>query len=254
MRSSAPRSLSLVLLSLLACALAPTAAIGAPIGVVPNHSGQGHFSLQGQLSTDSTWLADSSCTGTTGCEARRVPFLTGGRLELLPLRGLGLFIEGAHVSEKIAEASYKGSGAVWGAGAHLTLPLKGRWALGLMAGAEQGQGQELGETESIDTTWTRGSGAITAILGSDDHGASLYFGPSWTFLFDHELTWSGADASSTGAVELERQSPIGLHLGGELSSGTLGAPWAEPRARLFAGAELRWDSGFGLSVWTGLRF
>jgi hypothetical protein len=170
-------------------------------------------------------------------------------VDLVLLRGLGVYAELGHVAESIEEAGYRGSGVAHGLGVKAAVPLGGPFLAGLAFQYEKGKGESLTSTPTT-SAWTLARGVFSAILASPDHGAQAWLGPTWRVLANQDLDFGGED----GAFELTARRPLGAILGGQVDSEALGAPWGSVRSYLFAGLETRWEDGFAIAAWTGLRF
>jgi hypothetical protein len=225
-----------------------SAAPASPVGNPLADAGDGHVALTGVLGSAHMGLAKSGCKAGESCQAVRTPIELGGRVDLVPISGIGLFGEMAAVSERIEEADYRGKGVSWGGGVHVAIPIRRPFWLGVTGQYSSGAATQQNVTSGAATTrWQWARITVAGILGSNDHGAFLYAGPTYRPISTHS-TQGSAD------FDLMKNQPLGGALGAELDSGRLGPEWAAWNARLRAGAEVTWEDGFGIGLWSGLAF
>jgi hypothetical protein len=232
----------------LPCSALPSTSVAAPVGnPLPDATG-GHVALTGLLSSSRTGLVDEACVGIDGCDGSRTPVGLGGRAEFTILTGVAVFGEVEHVSERVDEAFYEGKGVEWGGGARLAIPVLRPFWVGVTGQFHVGSATGDISTVAADTQWQWARVTAAGIVTANDHGAFLYFGPTWRPVTIFESRGGPAD------FDLVAHQPFGGVFGGEVQSERLGPSWAAWNASLRAGGEITWEEGFGVGVWTGVAF
>jgi len=238
------------LLPLVALAALPAraATVGSP--VADTHAGRISVEASGGMA-ESTLRAED-CEDEDGCVAAWKPSTVGGRLTVSLLPGLGLSGEYAWVQEKVRQARYQGEGARWSVGAHGSLGLGRGVRLGAAATWEQGAtaSTSAGGVVTAEGSWSVLRASPLLAFAPEGGVATLWLGPTWRALAGNRI-WIGAtDVESVLAPD----PAWGAVLGAEYRSDPLGPAWRGRTDRLLAGAEARWEGGFGVDARLGLAF
>lgn len=189
-----------------------------------------------------TALEQQGCAEDADCSSRLTAQGPGLRVGLRPHPAVSL-----SAALRIPLVTHKGltfeaRAPVVGAGLALTLPLEGpRPALMLAASGSQGDSFTDGELSSSLRAWSVEAAGVLA-LGGLDQDVSAWVGAAGRVAGEQSFTQPLVELPFV----LDPVWPVGLVGGAELFSAPLGAPWAERRARVSFGVELR-----GLDRWSG---
>ncbi len=237
-----------VLALLISATPAGAAMVGAPV----SQPQAGRVSLGPSIDYEEFIVSEVDCDGSA-CQGIRRPTEAGGRVELAIIRGVGLHLQGGWISERIKEAGYDGKGFVGTAGLDLALRLGGDLHLAAVGQLQLGRSWTLdssGVTDENRADWQRLRVSGLLAWAPGDHGFCAYAGPSYHPWFRHNATMWPFQLHITTRPWL----PVGAVAGIEARSDVLGLPWGKAQSRMLAGAELRADSGLGISGWLGLLF
>ena len=236
--------------------LFPATAWAAPVGSPVADPETGRVVLVGTLDTETRILEDAGCT-SDDCQAARVPVGWGGRLNVNVLKGVGVFVDTASVTEAIDGAGYAAAGTTQGGGVRLAVPVTSAWFLAATAQMERGNTEgrsdwdESTEGSEVDGTgqWQHTRASIAAAYHADE-SFTFYAGTTYNVGYAHEA----AVASDATEFTFAQVSPLGAVAGFEIFSNQLSAPWSKTRTHLTLGVEGRYESGFGIGIWTGVGF
>jgi len=239
-----------LLLSLLGSIVASAGTVGDPVSSPSN----GRIHLDAQLGTSLVRSVDDGCSGTT-CSARIERSTLGGELGMSLFRGVGVYGFAMGTKDKVAEASYKGSGRAYGGGIRLAVPL-GR-AAWLAVNGQMGRGQGTSDTVSEDGDPGRSadmeqSVSVLGVLGSAEGSGHGWLGIQVPIHETFTLEPLGREGLSV-SLPLSPIYPASAVIGATLISERVGLPWGKsPRIRTSIEARVGGEMGVGFR--TGLAF
>jgi hypothetical protein len=239
-------------LAALTFALLPGAAQAAMVGNPVSRPQAGVLELGVAADTRAVVVEVDGCE-TGSCEAVWRPSQIGARVELSPLRGVGLQGGGSWIAESIPEATYDGQGYSYWGGAELALPVGRDVYLAAVAQLERSATREVSSSSEALIARTVATRALVGTLvawSPDDDSFALYGGPAFHPLQRHTTTHEELEVE----LRLRRSAPLLGVLGLELRSAPLGLPWAKNNGRMLLGVEAQIDRGIGGSLWLGAAF
>jgi len=190
------------------------------------------------------------CTGDS-CDVVEQYWGSSLRLGVRPHDVVGVWGQVTLRGEELEGTDHEGKLVGAAAGLHLTLPvaslfrpalsLQGEWHRSPVAGHD--------EAASTDRGWHL-EAALFGTWGDDAEGFVAYGGPAVRFLQNRELSFTSEDV----AFDVKAWVPVGIVLGGEVVSDTLGLPWVERTPRLAVGIEGRALDAWSLEAWVSLRY
>lgn len=213
---------------------------GATIGDPIPRTGIGRVATGVRIESASQWLHVKDCAPGGSCDGvwRRSGLVGVGRITLVD--GLGVDVEVGRLTDRIQQASYRGSGYQWALGARGALPLGssgwwlsavGRYSVGL------GDNDEVG-ADLVENRFSVGTASgLLAWSPIQDAGFTFWVGGQGAWRWEHTVTPLGLDEDGVANLEVPMEAgvPVAAVAGLSIVSEPLGAPW-QPAWRL--GVEL----------------
>lgn len=191
----------------------------------------------------------------TGCEGDRCASWgslgqAGARVDLRAHDAVGIWGSFSYATHSLSGTGHNGRGTQAAAGLHVQWPRDGlRPALAATGHAHQTATLSSGGSTRSTTTGRSLRVAGLAVGGSSAGGATGWLGPTLTALETNALDVRPDDVQ----VTLTARNPVGVVLGGELTSDALGPEWRRS-TRMVLGAEAQLVDVWGLSAWLGVTY
>ena len=200
----------------------------------------------------------SACDSDEGsCSASAYDRSGTFRLNLRPVDVLGVWADfGWHVDALTGLNHRATVTTAPAAGLHLAWPGKGfRPALSVRGSLLTSQNTDTDDdTGEVEVTSEHRALQVDAALlgawGASSGGVNVWAGPIAAVYDDHSVV--DLETPTDVSIDLDSSLPVGLAIGGEAISDTIGSPWKPRSARVSTGLEFRLIDAWGVSAWMGL--